>query len=150
MPYSNDVCGIYKITNDLTNKCYVGQSVNIKKRIAEHFRTLRKGEHANSKLQNAFNKYGENAFSWSIEVYCEDPEEMDLIEEAFISGEAHFEEELFFNIASFAKAPMRGKNHTEESKQLSTEKSSRQPNGKGSCLILSLLARLNLLLTMIT
>jgi len=117
MPYSNDVCGIYKITNDLTNKCYVGQSVNIKKRIAEHFRTLRKGEHANSKLQNAFNKYGENAFSWSIEVYCEDPEEMDLIEEAFISGEAHFEEELFFNIASFAKAPMRGKNHTEESKR---------------------------------
>lgn len=117
MPYLNETCGIYKITNNVTNKCYVGQSVNIKKRIAEHFRTLRKGQHPNKKLQNSFSKYGEDAFSWSVEAYCEDPLEMDIIEEAFISGEARFDEELFFNIASFAKAPMRGRKHTAESRR---------------------------------
>ena len=114
MPYANEICGIYKIVNLAKNECYVGQSQNVKKRIAEHFRLLRHGKHINGKLQNAFNKYGEENFKWELEVVCKDYNDLDAIEEAFITGEAVFAEKSFYNIANFAKAPMRGKQHTPE------------------------------------
>jgi len=114
VPYAEDVSGIYKIVNKPANLCYVGQSQRVKKRIAEHFRLLRLGKHPNQRLQNAFNKHGEDCFEWTLEAVCEDPADMDVIENAFISGEAFFPEKVFYNIAPFAKAPMRGKTHSEE------------------------------------
>jgi group I intron endonuclease len=117
VPYLNDVSGVYKIVNVATNKCYVGQSVGIKKRVKEHFRLLRNNKHTNPRLQNSFNKYGENNFTWDVEAECEDSSDIDMIEEAFINGDASFDEPIFFNIANFAKAPMRGKVHTEETKE---------------------------------
>ncbi len=113
MPYASDVSGVYKIVNKPAGLCYVGQSQRVKKRIAEHFRLLRRNEHVNPRLQNAFNKHGEDSFVWSIEAVCEDPKDMDAIENAFISGEAFFPEKVFYNIAPFAKAPMRGKTHSD-------------------------------------
>ncbi|MGI9142665.1 MAG: GIY-YIG nuclease family protein [Fluviibacter sp.] len=117
MPYAKPIAGIYKIVNTAKNECYVGQSQNVKKRIAEHFRLLRAGKHINPRLQNSFTKYGENNFDWSLEAVCEHAEDLDQIENAFISGEAQFVESNVYNIADFAKAPMRGKRHTEEAKQ---------------------------------
>ncbi len=114
MPYAEDVSGIYKIVNSPAGLCYVGQSQRVKKRVAEHFRLLRLGKHINPKLQNAFNKYGEDSFKWTIEVVCEDPNDMDVLENGYISGDIIFPEKVFYNIASFAKAPMRGKSHSEE------------------------------------
>ena len=32
------ICGIYKITNQINGKCYIGQSVNIKRRWQEHYK----------------------------------------------------------------------------------------------------------------
>ena len=94
----------------------MGQSQNVKKRISEHFRLLRNGQHVNGKLQNAFNKYGEQNFHWGLEAICEDPQDLDVLEEAFISGVASFVEKTFYNIANFSKAPMRGKKNTDEIK----------------------------------
>jgi group I intron endonuclease len=116
LPYADQISGIYKIVNLAKGDCYVGQSQNVKKRISEHFRLLRNGRHVNAKLQNAFNKYGESNFQWSLEVVCEDPKDLDVLEDAFISGKASFVEKTFYNIADFAKAPMRGKRHTDETK----------------------------------
>ena len=114
MPYANDFAGIYKLLNKNTNTCYVGQSQRVKKRIKEHFRLLRWNKHPNPKLQNAYNKHGHDSFSWEIEAQCDDVNDLDVIENAFLSGEACFDEPLFYNIADFAKAPMRGKQHSEE------------------------------------
>lgn len=114
MPYAQDVCGVYKIINEQAGLCYVGQSQTVKKRIAEHFRLLRMNKHGNPRLQNAFNKHGEKNFKWHLEVVCEDLDDMDVVENAFISGDAVFVEPTFYNIAPFAKAPMRGKTHSEE------------------------------------
>jgi group I intron endonuclease len=116
VPYAEKIMGIYKIVNTVNGKAYVGQSQNIKKRIAEHFRLLRANKHSNQRLQHAFNKYGEEAFQAFTEVICEDVSDMDAIEEAFLSGEASFPEPVFYNIADFAKAPMRGKRHTDETR----------------------------------
>lgn len=114
MPYAQDVIGIYKIVNKATNACYVGQSQCVKKRIKEHFRLLRWNKHPNARLQNAYNKYGSHNFVWELEVVCEDTEDLDKIEEAFLSKEAWFDEPTIYNIADFAKAPMRNRQHSEE------------------------------------
>jgi hypothetical protein len=37
-----------------------------------------------------------------------------MLEESFLQGSAWFEEPTVYNIADFAKAPMRGKTHSEE------------------------------------
>lgn len=64
-------CGIYLITNQLTNKLYVGSSRNIKKRWNNHKQQLKKKKHSNIFLQNAVDKYGLNNFNFSIIEECE-------------------------------------------------------------------------------
>lgn len=117
MPYKIDLCGIYKIVNKVTGQCYVGQSQRMQKRIKEHFRLLRWDKHPNKHLQNAYNKYGAENFYGAIEVECTDLKELDMLEEAFLKKEIWFEEPTVYNIADFAKAPMRGKKHSEEAKK---------------------------------
>jgi group I intron endonuclease len=114
MPYKVDTCGLYKIVNRVTGQCYVGQSQRCKKRIKEHFRLLRWNKHTNPHMQHAYNKYGSENFYGAIEVECQNLEELDALEEAFLKGNAWFEEPTVYNIADFAKAPMRGKTHSEE------------------------------------
>lgn len=55
MQSKQTISGIYRLTYN--NKHYIGSSVNIKKRIYEHFRLLKRGEHHSYKLQRAYNKY---------------------------------------------------------------------------------------------
>lgn len=66
--------GIYKITNKINGKTYIGQSVNIKQRWAEHKANLRNNKHENPYLQNAWNKYGENNFTFKVIEECEQSE----------------------------------------------------------------------------
>ena len=63
--------GIYKITNITNGKVYVGSAVNFDTRWKEHIRELRKGTHHSSALQNAWDKYGEEKFEFSIIEECE-------------------------------------------------------------------------------
>lgn len=57
--------GIYAIVNKVSNKTYIGSSINIEKRWNTHLRNLRKNTHHNKFLQRAFNKYGEINFGFS-------------------------------------------------------------------------------------
>ena len=114
MPYKIDTCGLYKIVNKVTGQCYVGQSQRCKKRLKEHFRLLRWNKHTNPHLQNAYNKYGADNFYGAIEVEVSNLDELDQLENAFLEGNAWFDEKTVYNIADFAKAPMRGKTHSEE------------------------------------
>lgn len=58
--------GVYKIINVVNNKFYIGSAVNFSRRKARHFSELRNNKHSNGKLQNAWNKYGEQAFIFAI------------------------------------------------------------------------------------
>ncbi len=116
MPYAVDFCGIYRIVNRATNECYVGQSQRVKKRLREHFRLLESKKHPNPRLQNSYNKYGSDSFFSEMEVVVDDLHELDMLEEGFINGEAKFDSPVVFNVANFAKAPMRGKFHSEETR----------------------------------
>lgn len=70
--------GIYKIFFLDPNLLYIGSSVNLRQRLHGHRGALRRGEHGNSHLQHAYDKYGDNAFHFEIveQVSCKE----DLVE----------------------------------------------------------------------
>lgn len=55
--------GIYKITNKINNKVYIGQSVNIKRRWKDHIRGNKK---CSSLIHSAINKYGVDSFDFEV------------------------------------------------------------------------------------
>jgi len=117
MPYSEDFAGIYVLRNDATGNGYVGQSSRMRKRVADHFNLLRRGCHPNQHLQRAFSKYGEAVFSYDFEVICEDHSDLNMLEDAYLTGDAAFDDTaVYYNISRSADAPMRGRTHTEETK----------------------------------
>lgn len=57
---------IYAIINSITGKIYVGSAVDYPTRWTNHKSDLVCGRHCNRKLQNAWNKYGEEAFEFKV------------------------------------------------------------------------------------
>ncbi len=51
----DDISCIYKITNIRTEKSYIGNTKNLRTRLAEHIYTLKNGKHYNLELQSDFN-----------------------------------------------------------------------------------------------
>lgn len=62
--------GVYKITCMPTGKFYIGSAVSMGKRWAVHRNSLRDQKRACPKLQNAWNKYGETAFTFEVLLAC--------------------------------------------------------------------------------
>lgn len=83
MNKENVFTGIYSITNNVNDKKYIGQSLDIKHRWRHHINELKKNNHANSHLQNAWNKYGEEKFNFEIIQICA-PSELDMKEQYWI------------------------------------------------------------------
>jgi group I intron endonuclease len=80
------VSGIYKITNLISNKVYVGSAINLSNRKATHFYKLRNNTHGNPHLQNAFNKYKEENFVFQIIEIVEDCLTLTAIEQKWIDS----------------------------------------------------------------
>lgn len=59
-----NIPGIYKITNNINGKCYIGQSLYLKKRIRQHLSY--KSHKDKLALYKAFNKYGVDKFTIEI------------------------------------------------------------------------------------
>ncbi len=67
----NNEAGIYKITNLINNKIYIGSAArSFRKRWNEHKSGLKNNRHTNHHLQSAWNKYGENSFEFKILEEC--------------------------------------------------------------------------------
>lgn len=62
---NDDSSGVYLITNKLNNKRYVGQSINLKKRLKKHL-YLTEEERYNAPLYKAIKKYGIDNFTLEI------------------------------------------------------------------------------------
>ena len=58
--------GVYKLTNKLNDRVYIGSAKEFKNRWKEHARSLKLGKHHNRFLQADYNKCGPEAFSFSI------------------------------------------------------------------------------------
>ena len=76
--------GIYQIVNLVDGKKYIGSSNNLHNRKAKHFSTLRNNKHHNCYLQRAFNKYGEDSFSFEIIEFVNTEDELLLREQYYI------------------------------------------------------------------
>ena len=81
----SDKCGIYIIKNDINDKVYIGQSINIHKRIQEHFwkSECSKDVSYNSALHAAIRKYGKEHFYYEVLEEC-DASQLDEREKEYI------------------------------------------------------------------
>jgi len=130
--------GVYKITNTLNGKFYIGSTNNIDRRWKEHTNDLSKNKHVNYHLQNSWNKYGEDNFKFEIVEECKENIRIQL-EQSYLDNLNPFKE-IGYNISHtasncvlkgsdngwFGKGYLQtgeqnifyGKKHTEESKKL--------------------------------
>ncbi len=76
------VCGIYKITNKINGKSYIGQSTNIFYRWKQHKNNIHK-KGFDYALYHAFRKYGLENFSWEIIEICT-KDKLDELERHYI------------------------------------------------------------------
>jgi group I intron endonuclease len=58
--------GIYKITCTANKRIYIGSAANLRQRKNLHAHELRQNKHGNRHLQRAWNKYGEQAFTFEV------------------------------------------------------------------------------------
>ena len=63
--------GIYAIIHIASGKQYIGQSVSMSHRWAQHRYELRRNHHASRHLQRAWNKHGAEAFAFTVLEYVE-------------------------------------------------------------------------------
>jgi len=77
---------IYKVTNLVNQKIYIGQSINsLEHRKSGHYRDARCSKKKNVYFHNALLKYSEDSFVWEVIENCQTKEELDLREQYWIS-----------------------------------------------------------------
>lgn len=108
----NNKSGIYSIFHIDSGRHYIGSAVDIARRRREHFCKLRKAIHPNAKLQNAWNKYGEESFKFVVLDRCH-RKELIVEEQQFIVAANSVNGG--FNILKIAGSTM-GYKHTAETK----------------------------------
>lgn len=116
--------GVYKITCKVNNRFYIGASINIENRWREHRRDANNQKHHSIIFQRAWNKYGEDAFSFDVMELC-DEEQYLKREQYYLDLLKPYQKEIGFNVSPKAqnnvmygeKHPLFGKGHTEETKQ---------------------------------
>lgn len=67
----NKTTGIYIIKNSIDSRVYIGQSINVEKRILEHTYSLHSNKHSNRKLNNFVTKYGFDKISFELLEKCD-------------------------------------------------------------------------------
>ncbi len=81
---------LYEFLNKINGDGYAGITHRpFKIRKSEHLSKLRKGEHSNIRFQNAYNKYGEEAFEIIIRATFKDLESLNEAEVEFLEKEKH-------------------------------------------------------------
>lgn len=69
----NPICGIYKITNKINGKAYIGKSTDIEYRWKQHLLNINK-QNFQYALTCALRKYGKDNFEWEIVERCSENE----------------------------------------------------------------------------
>lgn len=63
--------GVYIIKNNINNKVYIGASKDTYNRLCMHKVGLRRGNHVNRHLQDSYNLYGEDKFTFHVLEECD-------------------------------------------------------------------------------
>ena len=107
---------IYCLTNEVNNKKYIGQTINFKKRMAEH----RAPSHRECRLlKRAIKKYGWESFKAEIiDATAKNEDQLNLLEIHYIKKHKSLANEWGYNLESGGN----NKTHSLESKQICREK----------------------------
>lgn len=97
---------IYKIINTTNGKFYVGSTNNQYERFRSHRKMLRSGKHHCKHLQAAWNKYGEEAFTFTVVKKVANVGELQATENVWL--EKHVGKDYCYNKSKYSDAPMRG------------------------------------------
>ena len=106
---------IYRITNMINNKYYIGSTESFARREWQHKNDLKKGAHKNPHLQASWNKYGGDAFVFEILTEVPAGESQLFWEDRYLAGHVGLPE--CYNINTGAEAPRLGIPMSEVSKQ---------------------------------
>jgi group I intron endonuclease len=108
--------GIYKITIEGCERFYIGSALDFAKRRSHHISELRGSRHRNTHLQRAYEKYGEDKFSFEIVEECATD---DLIarEQVWIDK---YDFSALINICPTAGNTL-GRKHSDETRKLISE-----------------------------
>ena len=101
------VIAVYKITNTVSKKFYIGSSSNLHTRWICHKNNLRGNKHRNPKIQASWNKHGEEAFHFEKLSEFDSITDMEEAEQHLINK--HWGNPLLMNLARFVACPMRGR-----------------------------------------
>jgi group I intron endonuclease len=93
--------GVYQIRNTITDDRYVGRAISFARREAEHKKRLRGGRHSSPYLQNAWNHYGAEAFSFEPLVLCDAADAVLLEQHLLDAGKSEY------NVSRSAWTPVR-------------------------------------------
>jgi group I intron endonuclease len=85
MDHSKKIIGVYKISNILSGRYYIGYSSNINRRFSVHRNKLKQNCHDNIFLQRAYNLDGEDKFIYEIIHICDTKEEAKEIELQYLT-----------------------------------------------------------------
>lgn len=110
---------IYKVTNLVNGKCYVGKSINFRKRYQKH----KCAKYYNTAFHNAIRKYGFDQFKFEILEFCE-PNDLITRENHWILYNDSINPEKGYNLRLDSKDNS-GWKHSDKSKALISE------SGKG-------------------
>ena len=107
---------VYTVHNTLNDKVYVGSSSDVVYRLKRHESALRRGKHANVHLQSAWDKYGEDAFTFSIIEKVLNADDLLGCEQRWMDSLQACDRTKGYNIALHAGAPMRGRTASAETR----------------------------------
>jgi group I intron endonuclease len=116
-----DKTGVYMITNIVDGKIYVGSSKDVELRFRQHQKSLKGGYHINKHLQNAWSKYGEQAFKFEVIEYCS-PDVMIELEQDLIESLECLDRKKGYNLMPAAP----GNPYTEEIRKKISEANRRR------------------------
>ena len=77
------ISGVYEIINTITDDCYIGSSVDLKRRKRQHFCKYCWKKEPNKQLYKDMKQYGKNNFLF-MPIWLYDPEELKKYEQIAI------------------------------------------------------------------
>ena len=119
MSKSNHPFVIYKATNLINGKCYIGKTIQeFRIRKTRHFQDI-KNSSDNAYFHNAIKKYGKKNFTWEVIFECDDVLILNVMETMkIIVNHSHWTEGKGYNLTWGGECEQKkGFKHTEETKK---------------------------------